>query len=377
MIKNFSDFSDDVMFESLINESIIYFSPRMRDQLNRTNNDISKRLLEIEGTDLKNVDITFIDTDEEGDVSFITMANAMKLIKDKYPQATNADLDVSGNKDIADVVFHNDINTLRAGRSNGDTGVYIKSRNIIKIGKLVNRIFKGTLTSSDVEKFVNDFKASSVSRIEKIDIVSGESIRHWYNEENYLEKRGSLGSSCMANKPGKFFNIYAENPDTCSLVIMTIGDKLVARALLWKLNTIEGDGVNENNRPEYFLDRVYSVEDYQIEKIRRFALDKGWSIRKYNSGYERQYIYWGPVNNTHGYRVSMSVKVKKSNYDNTFPYMDTFLRYDHFNGMLWNDENRRKGGHILQSTQGSYQESIPKRQVYINRFKDFFKKNND
>lgn len=129
MIKNFNDFSDDIIFESLINESIIYFSPRMRDHLSRTNNEISKKLLEIEGTDLKNVDITFIDTDEEGDVSFITMANAMRLIKDKYPQATNADLDVSGNKDIADVVFHNDINTLRAGRTSGDLFNCLKRNN--------------------------------------------------------------------------------------------------------------------------------------------------------------------------------------------------------------------------------------------------------
>jgi hypothetical protein len=106
--------------------------------------------------------------------------------------------------------------------------------------------------------------------------------------------------------------------------------------------------------------------------MRRFALDKNWAIRKWNSGHQYETIFWKDINKS--YTVSMSVKVKKSNYDNTFPYMDTFIRYDHFNGLLWNDGKRRKGGHILQSTQGGYKESIPKRQVYINRFKDFFKR---
>lgn len=370
MLQKFNSFSEYLIIESIINESIVYFSPRMRDHLNLVNNDISKKMLELEGTDIKGTDVTFIDVDMEGEVTFITMPNAMKLIKAKYPNATNVDLDVSGNKDVADIVYTNDELVLRNGGTGGDTGVYIKSRNAIKIGKLVNRLFKGTLTASQVEKFVNDFKAATPSANEKIDLVSGEIIRHWYNEENYLSKTGTLGKSCMANKPGKFFNIYAENPSTCSLLIMTVGDKLVARGLVWKLNSIDGDGINKDNRPEYFLDRVYAIEDYQVEKMRKFAIDKGWAIRKYNSGYHFEYINWKCKN----HEVSMSVKVKKSNYENTYPYMDTFLRYDHFNGLLWNDDVRRKGGHILHSTQGDYQQSISKSRVYINRFKDFFKK---
>lgn len=365
MIKSFNDFK----LESL-NESIVYFSPRMRQRISSIDSDISKKLLDIEGTDINALDVTFIDADEEGDVTFITMPNAMKLIKAKYPQATNADLDVSANTKIADILFQNDMNHLMNGRTDGDSGIYLKSRNSIKIGKLVNKIFKGTLKAQEVEKFVNDFKASSIKSKEEIQLISGEDIKYWYNSENYLSLSGTLGSSCMAGKPGKFFNIYSENPNSCSLLIMTVDGKLVSRGLVWKINSIKGDGIKDDNRPEYFLDRVYAIEDYQIEKMRKFAIDKGWAVRKYNSGYEISYISWGK----HSYQVSMSVKVKKSDYGNTYPYMDTFKRYDHFNGLLWNDETRRKGGHILQSTIGDYKPSIPKRQVYINRFKDFFRK---
>ncbi len=373
MLHKFNQFSEELLLESTINESIIYFSPKMREQLNRVNNDISKKLLELEGQDIPNVDVTFIDCDVEGNVTFITMANAIKLIKDKYPEATNADLDVSGNKQVADYVYLNDMNAKSYGRANGDTGVYIKSRNTIKIGKLVNKVFKGTLKASEVENFVNDFKASSPSNIEKIELVSGESIKYWYDTVNYQSTKGTLGSSCMGGKDKSFFNLYSENKDTCSLLIMTVDGKLVARALVWKLNSIESKpGEKELSefdlKPVYFLDRVYSIEDYQVEKMRRFAIDKGWAIRKDSSVYSNDRIIWKGTT----YEVDMSVKVKKSNYGNTFPYMDTFRRYNHFNGTLHNDDLKRKGGHILQSTQGGYDKSISRSKMYINRFKDFF-----
>ncbi len=372
MLYKFGQFSEDLLLESLINESIIYFSPKMREQLVRVGSDISKRLLELEGQDIPNVDTTFIDCDLDGNVTFITMANAIKLIKDKYPEATNADLDRSGDKKVADYIYLNDMNAKSYGRANGDTGVYIKSRNTIKIGKLVNKVFKGTLNAPEVEKFVNDFKASSPSNIEKIELVSGEAISWSYDVNNYKSMKGSLGSSCMSGKDKSFFNLYSENPDTCNLLIMTVDGKLVARALVWKLNSIHSKtGTKELSefdlKPVYFLDRVYSNEDYQVEKMRRFAIDKGWAIRKDSNVYSNDRIIWKGIT----YEVDMSVKVKKSNYSNTFPYMDTFRRYNHFNGTLHNDDIKRKGGHILQSTQGGYDKSIGRGKWYINRFKDF------
>jgi hypothetical protein len=371
MLKKFNNFSEDLIIESVLNESIVYFSPRMRSQLDIINSDISKRMLELEGTDITGSDLTFIDADGDGNVTFITMPNAMKLLKARYPDADNVDLDVSGSKDLADIIYRNDSLATRYGNSQGDTGVYVKSRNTIKIGKLVNRLFKGSLTSSDIEKFVNDFKASTPSNTERIELISGESIRHWYNEENYYSRTGTLGNSCMANKPGKFFSIYAQNPNSCNLLIMTIGDKLVARALVWKLNSFNSLEIEDDIKPEYFLDRVYSNEDYQVEKMKRFASDKGWAIKTRNDGHSSETVTWKGKTYID---ISMSVKVKKSNYDDTYPYMDTFMRYDHFSGLLWNDEKRKKGGHILRSTQGEYTKSIPRTKVYINKFKDFLKK---
>lgn len=370
MIKKFTNFSEDLIVESILNESIIYFSPKMREQLVRVDSEISKRLLDLEGKDIPKFDATFFDVDEESNVTFITMQNAMKLIKAKYPHASDANMDVSGDKRIADILYQNDIVGKKYG-SGQDTGIYFQSRNTIKVGKLVNSIFKGTLKPTEVEKFVNDFKASGLSNIQKIELVSGEDIKLWY-EKSY-GKSGSLGSSCMSGKYGSFFNIYSENPDTCQLLIMTVGGELVARGLVWKLNSIksigEGKSISQDNRPEYFLDRVYSVEDYQIQRLRKWASNKGWAIRKRNGSGLGDSIIW----KGNDYNVEMSVKVKKSNYGKTFPYMDTFCRYDQRRGLLWNDIDWIKGGHILSSTSGGYTKSAPLPLVYLNKFKDFFK----
>ena len=52
-----------------------------------------------------------------------------------------------------------------------------------------------------------------------------------------------------------YFNIYIENPDVCQLLIFTDpNDKLLGRALLWKLE----DGSN-------YMDRIYTNRDSYIE----------------------------------------------------------------------------------------------------------------
>lgn len=372
MLQKFNQFSEDILLESVLNESIIYFSTRMREHLSRMDNEISKKLLDLEGKDISNLDVTFIDSDVEGNVTFISMSNAMKMIKAQYPGAKDANLDVSGDKEVADIIFKNDMSELSAGRE-GHTGVYVKSRNTIRIGKLVNKIFKGTLKQSEVEDFVNDFKSSTISKREIIKLVSGDEIRYWYDSEHHYANRGTLASSCMSGKDKSFFNIYAQNPDTCQLLIMTVDNKLVARGLVWKLDSVKSiDGTPLHRKPEYLLDRVYSIEDYQIEKMRKFAKYRGFALRTTNTGFNVKSAQSIIIDKTI-YKVNMVVKVNKSNYGNTFPYMDTFRRYNHFDGTLHNDEDSEKGGHVLQSTDGRYRQSISRGRMYMNQLSNRFR----
>jgi hypothetical protein len=358
------DFSEYI-FESYLAESILYFSPRFREQLNSiSDNKVAKDLINTQGSDINN-DVTLIDTIGYGNnyLSFMPMNKAQKIIDDYHPD--NPDADIFNN-------YNNDINNhLWSNRNYGVAPVYNNSsRNILKIGKLVNKVLPGKYNSRDIEEFVNLFKSSSPNTRETLDVVDGKDIEYWYDQDNYLYKMGSLGWSCMADKKG-FFNLYKDNPETCKLVILKLGDKLVARALLWKINTISSKDEKLNGKigAEWFLDRVYSIEDYQIHKIRKWAEKENHVIRYHNSGWSVDWVlYNGFVYND----VKMTVNIKSKEYDK-YPYLDTFMRYEVRKGILHNDDNRSLGGRILKSTVGDYTPELPRNRIIINRFRNFLR----
>jgi len=186
----------------------------------------------------------------------------------------------------------------------------------------------------------------------------GDEIAKWYKSEN-CHSGGSLSNSCMKDKD--FFDIYTQNPESVNLLIMKSGDKIVARALVWKLKT-----VSPQLGFTYYMDRVYSVRDHQVKVMMAFAEKQGWAYRKSGGVYERGIIYQG---NEH--RVKMSVQIKKLKYEK-YPYMDTFSRYDYVTGELWNDmdKNQRTRGHILTSTQGDFSKGYDR--GLIRRWGDYF-----
>ena len=71
MIFKYSDF--------LVNESILYYSPKVRRLLSKIDDPIAKDLVSLETTDLP-IDVTFVDLDEnkEGYLTFTTMKSAEK-----------------------------------------------------------------------------------------------------------------------------------------------------------------------------------------------------------------------------------------------------------------------------------------------------------
>jgi hypothetical protein len=69
-------------------------------------------------------------------------------------------------------------------------------------------------------------------------LVSGSDISKWYSCDNYKDMEGQLGSSCMARKRN-IFSIYENNPDVCQMLILTEDDKLIGRAIVWKVKSIE------------------------------------------------------------------------------------------------------------------------------------------
>jgi hypothetical protein len=360
MILRYNSFiENDLLFESLINETYVYFVKDFKDVLNKLSkqSEIAKDLIDLEYKDVKN-DMTFISlSDREGYISGSTLRNLKKNVEKSFTdwaksmklsdEHTQSVLNTLINKIEKGEITQTDVNHLF---KEYDLGT--KSRNDVKLGRLINALLPGKYTPKDIEEFTNKFKASLSKQGEYFEEVFGEDINHWYNADNYKEMSGQLGNSCMARKSG-LFGIYTENPDVCKLLILVEDDKLIGRALVWKLNSISiyGKYPDQNS---WFMDRQYTNKDSDVEKFKNYAKEKGWIYKSSNNHHSFTNVtIEGEEKN-----ATLTVEVKAKNYGR-YPYMDTFRRFDPNEGTLYNDDDEDEsyeGQYILNDTGGGYEE---------------------
>ena len=323
-IKNYTLF-----LETLSKKTIpYYYSNRFRDvllKLSNAGNVISQMLLDSENSNQVSDDITLIDlTDKEDMVSFIQL-NRMERFREGEEKEI----------DILDYVKSVWTNHVRNSETELEHRGWKEQRTEIGIGRFVNRVFqkaKITPNPSDVEKFVNSYK-TRIKMINNVDslfeLVSGEDIKKWYLESSYQSKMGQLSKSCMRyGSCQSYFDIYTKNPEVCQLLILkgSEKDKIVGRALVWKL---------KNGKT--YMDRQYCNDDSDMSLYKEFAKKNGW-------------LYYGDSN-----LQTLQVKLKPISI-NQFPYMDTFLCYNHNDYLLSDNENLwpDTGWWKLRSTSGGF-----------------------
>lgn len=357
MILRYNNFiEEDLLFESLINETYVYYVKDFKDVLYKLSkqSEIAKDLIDLEYRDVKN-DMTFISlSDREGYISGSTLRNLKNNVEKSFTAWAKDQLLPPLSKQILDTMLdkiekgetsQSDVNFMF---KEYDLGT--KSRNDVKLGRLINALLPGKYTSKDIEEFTNKFKAALTNQGERFEEVSGDDINHWYNADNYKEMSGTLGNSCMARKSG-LFGIYTENPDVCKLLILVEDDKLIGRALVWKLSSIKIYGKDPID-DLWFMDRQYTIKDSDVEKFRNYAKEKGWIYKSSNNHHSFTNVtIEGEEKN-----ANLSVKVEAKNY-RRYPYMDTFRRYDSDEGILYNDDDEDEsyeGQYILNDTQGGY-----------------------
>lgn len=342
MISKYNSF----ILERALNESTLYVSPEILKRLKKIDSEIANDLIAQLGQDIK-PDATFLDeSDKEGELTFITMKNAIKKLGDIYGD----DDFVKGieQPSFANVLKMADTFAINISKmlKNNEPGFWTQSRNPIKIGRFIRQVFPGKYSDVDIEKFVNEFKSSNEKDLQKFILVEGEDIAKYYWHENYKEMAGDLGRSCMARK--KYFNIYTQNPEVCRLLVLLEDGKVIGRSLIWKLDRNNGE-----SEIEYFMDRQYTIEQSDVIKFTNYAKENGWAYKTYNNHHSYSNVtYLGREMN-----CEMVVKVEKKDYDE-YPYMDTFKRFAPVTGELFNDMNKEnhEGQYILDDTDGDYTE---------------------
>lgn len=353
LLNRYKDFSTDLLLEKAINESFIYYTKEFKDTLfrMRLKSKIAQDLIDVEYTDVK-PDMTFISLgDKEGDIKFTQFKKALSILKKavetNYPN--NLTLYDYIDKKLSDgSVSQLDINTFY---DDTDWGIKDKSRNSTGIGRLVNQIFPGKYNSKEVEDFVNSFKNVNKPGENELKLVKGQDIKKYYLYTNYVEEIGDLGNSCMRyTRCQEYLDIYVENPNQVQLLVyLNEEDKVLGRALLWVLNDEKSDDIEG---AEYFLDRIYGIDDSIKKLFQEHAETKGWAWRT-KSGYsDTKYItYKGEEHSG----VKMTIKLDKCDFD-YYPYMDTFKELDNSESKLYNSNDEDRNW-TLNHTDGTYEDN--------------------
>jgi len=179
-------------------------------------------------------------------------------------------------------------------------------------------------------------------------------------ENLHIKEKSDINSSCMQGKAKQYFEIYNDlNTDesTLKIAILTQGNEIVARSLIWINKATEDIDRRKKMQPnEIFIDRIYTkTQDHRSETQTQLfnEVHKYFNVNT-KSTYENirfaNCFNWYDIkskveaeqNTTKDIfcssRPIFDVEVNSDSY-NYYPYADTFQHFNTYNNMLSNDES--------------------------------------
>lgn len=215
---------------------------------------------------------------------------------------------------------------------NVDITTFKVKRSEMKVGRFVRALLKSAnieFKDKEIEAFVDKYKLrikvknDSLANFKE---VKGKDIKYWYDGGNYLEDKGTLGSSCMRHsRCQEYFGIYTDNPEKVSLLIYfkdKDDNKIAGRALLWKTD----DDL-------YVMDRIYIVDSSDTVLFIEYAKSKGYLYKESQDYSDYPFVLNGVV-------LSQEDSIKTITLDtehDLYPYVDTFKYMS--DGALTNDDS--------------------------------------
>jgi len=398
MIKKYSDFIKENL--EFILESNVVFSDNFRKAMTKIDHPMAKSILGVENKDLT-VQANYLDIEfsKNDTITFTPDRKAQEILADtkevvrfigsgggwlKHKESNNKLFEQLGytyeegseayspnSRDLGEVIAK--VTSETSGKSyawvkfkdqsGNDVGqgvynvekiryvderikkVWSSNRQEIKVGRAMRALLKESgveFADKDFETFVNLYKAAIDKINDKfsyIEVVRGSDIAHWYHNKNYFEKSGTLGSSCMSSAPESWLEIYTANPEVGLVIYKSIDDtdKIIGRALLWELK----DG-------KEFLDRIYTVNDSDVQLFRDYAKENGWYYKEYNNSSDSGFVI-APD----GSRINLDLTVNLTDASmSEFPYLDTLKYFSRRSKTISN--KHVDGCYVLEDTSGDY-----------------------
>jgi len=287
------------------------------------------------------------------------------------------------NDNVSYIINNKFMELVRANEVSWKELVWTDKRTNLKIGKLIKMMFEDHFpvnqpkdcpaprTRNDIESFVNMFKAEREKNVNyaRFEVVTGEDIRFWYDHQNYsrfAHQETPLGKSCMRyTESGKFLGMYTSNTDVFSMLILKDdAGKLKGRAILWNL---------EVPSKRIFMDRIYTVNDFDIEIFKNYAKEQGWLYRT-----EQRYGWFNKIadpttNSVYEYRdmlLQVTLNKHPERHYEYYPYLDSLSIYNKETHVLSNNGDlRTTTGHIiLTDYQGRYHSEVDDRPRVFSTF---------
>lgn len=410
MIKNYSDFQFELLFESLILESKIQYSDKFINLVSQIKkNRIAKELLTLSknGAD-KNFTQNYIDTGKAKDeVTFTSDRKAKEFFGDDDPvikyRVTHADRYLTNNKRNFDIFGRlgytpggeddewnperGVIGTIKGEvKSNMSDRMYVwfvsedgtkqtvlnktaivlydeklskiwsTFRNNIKIGRLVRSVLTAAeieFTDKEIEDFVNSYKSAydiMNDAFLKFRLVDGREIAYWYSNDNYECDESTLGSSCMASVNDDYFDIYVNNKN-CSLLILHSDNGTIQEGK-YISKKIKGRALVWNTEQgDTFMDRIYTNYDSDVDLFKKYAFEKGWWCKVGQNSCQNFNVTDGTTTKSAEY----TVKLEKSGFD-YYPYVDSLSYINFDNKIISNYPAKIDAQGYMNDTSGEYEE---------------------
>jgi hypothetical protein len=352
-ISTFNDYMVNMLLEATEQAAItddlrLVISNALRKYLINIDHPIARDIVEKSNASNDEYKITYIDIDDSDPnkkdmVSFMSSYKAIdSLMKDK---------NIKKDGVLSDM----ELKTIKGQVYNTPDKFFLEQKNRpkTKIGRIIAKLFPGKYKQSgdpgkDIESFVNKFKAARDTS--NFEIVQGDDIQYWYNENQYVGGGGPLNNSCMKyDSCKKYLQLYADNPEKVSLVILKDSEnneKIKGRAILWNLDIPSG---------RTFMDRIYTVNDSDVILFQDYARENGWIHKKYQNMSEDDPF----IDTKTGKDLNLDLVVNglEDPGSGGYPYMDTMKFFDGYSISnsttgVGNDDIKK-----LEDTGGGYDES--------------------
>lgn len=348
-IKEFNNFLSELILEQINHGELPFrLSERLIKLLYNINHKISLKLLKdnMEDTSSK---FTLVDYDDD-DIDMFTFTNSTKI------------LDFIKLRKIDSGISIDDINFFDKLIDDKYNKIWKENRSKIKIGRFINKLYPNTYVNAgkpgeDIESFINEIKSERTKTLKNIKVVEDKDVIKYYYIGNY-EKNGqgsNLWNSCMSGKESQpYIGFYPHNNVKLVILMSSQGDVIRGRALLWDIDEINGEKVNRK-----FMDRVYTIKQYDVQKFIDLAEKNQWLYKETQDMWNDTNI----IDTKDGSSKIRSMVINNIKEYKAYPYMDTMKYFDISKGRLSNDSHLSYDV-VLESSEGGYNSNDNKEWVY-------------